>query len=339
MTEGSPSVLLGTILVAAAGIALLAGCAAAGSERRVELLRVDIPLGEPTWVPKNAMLAVSEDRKRVVRVDVGEATGSRAPVRSEKISDAGEGLALSPEEPGRAYLARPESGGISALDTDTLRVIDGYEVGGSPGYVTLDKQPEILFALSEDGSAVSSVDLETSETMPAVEVGGTPQTLVEAPEKGADPAFWASGPGGVAFYGGDPLERLVGKKIASKDIAVDDESSQRAYVTDGDRVVALEGDPQGFLRGKLEVVATHNLGGKVEQVASDELYVYAATRDRLVTMRRETLDPVDTVEFGPILVRKGVSPEGVSGIGTGTGADDVYLTFEGAPYMLSARKP
>lgn len=281
------------------GLALLGGCASVGSEQKAELLRMNVPLREPVWVPKEeVVLALSEDRRRVVRVDVSrDAPGSRAPVRSEEFEDVGENLALSPEEPGLAYLPRPESGRVSVLDTGSLRVVDGYDVGDLPTYVTLDVQSEILFALSEDGSEVFSVGLETPEKMPAVEVGGGTETMVEAPEKGLEPAFWISGPGGVAFYGGDPPERMVGERIEATDIAVDLTSSQRAYVAEADRVVALEGDPERFLEGKLEVVAARSLGEKVEHVTSDELHVFAAARSKLVAMRRESLEIVETVEF------------------------------------------
>lgn len=333
------SALLKMALVLTAALAVLAGCASAGSEQKVGLLRVDTPLREPLWVPeKEVVLALSEDRRQVVRVDVAEAKpGTRAPVRSEEIEDAGENLALSPEEPKRAYLPRPESGRISALDTDTLRVVDGYDLGDSPSYVMLDAQSEILFALSEDGSTVSGVEIETSEEVPTVKVRGGTETLVEAPEKGLDPAFWIASPDGVAFYGGDPPERLVSRPIEATDIAVDLTSSQRAYVAEADRIVALEGDPEHFLEGKLEIVATRSLDEEVEHVASDELHVFATTRSKLVAMRRETLETVETVEFGRLFEREGISPRGVSGITAGT--QDAYLTLEGEPYVLSVRKP
>ena len=261
------------------------------------------------------------------------------PVRAREIGDAGENLALSPEEPEKVYLPRPGVGEISALDTDSLREVESYDAGPSPSYVTVDVQSEILFALSESGSEVSGVGLEEPERVPAIEVGGSPEVLVEAPEKGLYPAFWVAGPGGVAYYAGDPPERLVGVPMEAGDIAVDLTSAQRAYVAEGDRVVALEGDPERFLEGKLEVVATRSLGDKVEHVASDELHVFAATKNRLVAMRRETLEPVETVEFGRHLEREGIRPAGISGITAGTGANDVYMTFEGKPYVLSVKKP
>ncbi len=192
------------------GLVLTAGCSAAGSEQRVRLLEVDVPLREPSWIPnEEALIAPSEDQRQVVRADVGAATpGSRVPVHSEEFEDLGENLAVSLEEPGLAYLPRPEAGEISTLDTGSLRVVDEREVGDSPGYVSLDVQTEVLFALSEDGSRVSAMEIEAPNDVPLIEVGGGSETLIEAPEKGLEPAFWTAGPGGVSYYHGDPPERL-----------------------------------------------------------------------------------------------------------------------------------
>jgi hypothetical protein len=286
---------------------------------------------------KKILLALSEDR-RLVRVNVAESKpGTRLPVRSVKLEDVGENLALSPEEPELAYLPRPESGRISALDTDSLRVMNSYDLGNSPTYVTLDVQSEVLFALSKDSSRVSGVGIETPKKVPAVDVGGDARKFLEAPEKGLDPAFWIAGQDGVAFFGGNPPERMAWKPMKAQDIAVDLTSSQRAYIAEADRVVALEGDPERLLEGNLEVMATRSLGETVECLTSDELYVFAATRDRLVAMRRETLESVDSVAFGPLLERESVRPANCSGMTVG--AEEVYLTLEGEPYMLSVEKP
>lgn len=328
-----------TLVALAVVLVLLAGCSSVGSEAKLELLRVNTPLREPVWVPKKeAVLALSEDGQRVVRVAVGETKpGSRAPVRSREFEDLGDNLTLSPEEPDLAYLPRPDSGRISALDTDGLRVVDNHDVGDTPSYVTLGAQSETLFALSEDGATVSGMGLETPERIPSVGVGGSTETLLESPEKGLDPAFWTAGPAGVAYYGGNPLKRLVEGPMESADVAVDLASSQRAYIAEGNRVVALEGDPEDFLGGRLEVMATRNVGERVERLASDELFVFAVTQDRLVAMRRETLKTVESVGLGRLLEREGVSSVSISGITVGT--EDVYLTLEEAPYVLSIKKP
>ena len=72
-------------LVLAAALGLLVGCApiggSAGAEPKAGLLRVDTPLREPVWVPEEqAVIALGEDRRQIVRVDVGgevEAPGCR----------------------------------------------------------------------------------------------------------------------------------------------------------------------------------------------------------------------------------------------------------------------
>ena len=204
MTSAGRHVL--ALVALATALVLLDGCASAGSEPRVGLLRVDAPLQEQVWVPeKEVVLALDEDRRQVVRVNVGEATlGARAPVRSVEFEDVGENLALSPEEPDMAYLPRPESGRISALGTDSLRVVDSYDVGDSPTYTALDVQSEVLFAISKDGSTVSGVGIETPEEIPAVEVGGGARTLLEAPERGLDPAFWIAGRAALRSTAGTP---------------------------------------------------------------------------------------------------------------------------------------
>ena len=319
---------------------VMGGCASAGAGQQGRLLKVEDPLTEPAWVPaQNALIAPSEDGRRVERIDLDNSEDGKAPVRSITLKDLGENVALNPREPGLAYIARPESGRITALDTDTLRVVRGYDTGGTPSYVTLDAQPELLFALSEDGTQVLGMDLATSRKLPALRVNGDPRTLAESPEKGFDPALWIAGSQGTAYYGGDPLQRMVRSPQEAEDIAVDTESAQRVYVAEGSRLTALEGDPQGQLEGDLEELASRDLGGKIEAVTSDALYVYAATKDRLVVMLRETLGTVETVDLEGEFERKGIHPAGISGITTGDSADGVYLTLEGEPYVMSIHKP
>jgi len=316
---------------------VVGGCGEAGAGQQARLLRVDDPLKEPTWVPNDALIAVSEDGRRVERVDFG-ASGS-GKMLSAELDDLGENLALNPREPGQAYIARPGSGRISELNTDTLRVVGGYGTGGEPSYVTVNAQPEILFALSEDGTEVLGVDLATSKELLSIHVEGDRKTLIEAPEKGFDPALWVAGSEGTTYYGGDPLESMAHSSQEAEEIAVDTESAQRIYLAEGSTLTALEGDPQGMLRGDLEVMASRDLGETVEAVTSDALYVYAATLDKLVVMRRETLETVETIDLASKYEQEGLDPTGISGITTGESSGGVYLTLEGEPYVMSIGKP
>ena len=53
------------------------GCGAAGAGQQVRLLRVGDPLKEPVWVPNDALIALSEDGRRVERIDFGASESSR----------------------------------------------------------------------------------------------------------------------------------------------------------------------------------------------------------------------------------------------------------------------
>jgi hypothetical protein len=86
-------------------------------------------------------------------------------------------------------------------------------------------------------------------------------------------------------------------------------------------------------------MASRDLGETVEAVSSDALYVYAATLDKLVVMRRETLETVETVDLASKYEQKGLDPTGISGISTGESSGGVYLTLEGEPYVVIISKP
>jgi hypothetical protein len=86
-------------------------------------------------------------------------------------------------------------------------------------------------------------------------------------------------------------------------------------------------------------MASRDLGETVEAVTSDALYVYAATKDRLVVMLRETLKTVEVVDLEDQLAHEGLHPTGISGITTGESAGGVYLTLQGEPYVMIISKP
>lgn len=347
MTSTVRSRVLGLVTLAVV-LGLLGSCAAvgepAGPAEKVELLKVDSPLREPVWVPgEGALLALGDEEPRVVLVgpeagtSAGEASEDSAVEASRELEGAG-AAALNVREPGRAYVSRPESGRISVLSTKELRELDSLEAGDSPERMTVDAASEILFALSADGSKVTGTDLESSEEIPATDVGGGEETLVESPEKGLYPAFWVAGPEGVAHYAGSPPERKVGLPIAASELVPDAASAQRAYVAGAGtgRVVAVEGDPAGLMEGELEVIAERRLGGEIEQLDADELFVYAATAEELVVMRRHDLQTVESVEYRRRLESDALKEASLSGLAAGE--ESVYMTLAAEPYVLSVEK-
>ena len=65
--------------------------------------------------------------------------------------------------------------------------------------------------------------------------------------------------------------------------------------------------------------------------------LYAATNEELVVLDSETLEIVETVEFGPIL--QGENLQGSKPDGLDVGEGTVYVTLEGEPYLLLVKKP
>lgn len=334
MTRGSSVAIL-----LAASLCILAGCAARGEpapQGGADITKVRTPLREPVWVTgKDVLLAMEEDKPRVVSLD--PASGKQ--LASQTFGSTGENVVANPDKPDRSYLPLSDSGRIAVLDTGSLRTVRSFEVGIPPSYASFAVQAETLFALSEDGSKVAGENLKTSRSIHATDVKGSRDTVMEAPEKGLDPAFWTASPDGVAFYGGSTPKRLVGLPLAAKDIAVDLESSQRAYVfaPGSSVVVAVEGDPARLLGGRLLVDKKKDVGAEIQRITCDETSVYVATRNRLVVLDREKLEPVETADFEHLLKRKDVGGTGISGITIGD--ENVYLTVAGEPYFLTLEKP
>lgn len=164
--------------------------------------------------------------------------------------------------------------------------------------------------------------------------------MLEAPEKGFYPSFWLANRDGVSFYHGEPspIKLLTDRRISVEDMALDLESSQRAYIAEAgsSRVVALEGDPEGLLEGRLLEVAAQDLGEQVEYVQAESTEVYAATRDKLFVMRREDLSVEETVDFREPLADEALKSAPVSGMAVGK--EKVYLTLEGQPYVVRPRE-
>ncbi|MDP9474337.1 MAG: hypothetical protein M3R38_01325 [Actinomycetota bacterium] len=344
--------------VSIAGLLLLlvgaAGCASVGAESfdargEVSLLRTDDPVREPTWVGhENVLLALAADEPEVVTLNPNAETpaadvpGEAAVVSREGLEDVGENAATYARKPGRVYLPQPALGRIAVMDVAGLTVEETLKVGDAPPFEAATQlNSDTLFTLSKDGSTVTAFDLEKGEVLDEVEVGAGEGGVLEAFEKAQNPSFWVAGSEGVFFYHGDPtpIRRLTGEGISANDIAVDHESSQRAYVAEAGtgRLVALEGDPEGLLEGELLEVAERDLEEDVRHVETTATEVYAATENKLFVLRREDLSVEETVDFRESLEDEALKSAPVSGMAVGE--ENVYLTLEGQPYVLSVDKP
>jgi hypothetical protein len=326
---------------------LLGGCggAPAQAQEEIVLLSVGAPLREPVWVDKpNVAIALRADEPRVVKFNAsagapGESTlGPGALESSEALEGAGENMALNHLKEDEVYLPQPDLGRVALVNTTDLREVRSFDLGRAPEWVAVHPGSQTLFVLSREGSTLSEVDLRDPKKTFSFNINAGAGTHIDASQRGLEPELWTWGPAGIAYYNGFPPERKVGMPVNAGAFAVDIETAQRAYVGEGDsgRVMAVEGDPQGILNGELRTVAEQDLGERSEHLEAEDLRVFAATQNKLVAMKRDSLDVLDTVEFRSFLDQQGLGDARVSGMAV-TG-DRVYLTLEGEPYILSLRK-
>lgn len=345
-----------TLLIAGLGLLLLllGGCGrGASAQEEIALLRLDGPLREPHWIKKQDFtLALREDRPRVVTFPAsagasGENTlGPGAITGSEDLGGTPESMAPNPGRAAEVYLPQPDLDRIVLMNTSDLRTVRGFEFDEPPQWAAVHPGSQTLFTLSEDGSTVSvldlddpgKLDLQEPGTPVDLEVGAGEGARIDAPERGLEPQFWLWGPDGISHYAGSPPELKVSMPINARAFAVDIDTAQRAYVGEGGsgRVVAVEGDAAGRLNGKLREVAEQELGETAEYLDTEDLWVAAATRDKLFQMRRDDLSVLATTDFRSFLEQRSLEDARISGMAITK--DRVYLTLEGEPYMLSIRK-
>lgn len=334
-----------------AGLALmLAGCgagsapAAEGSSERGAVATVDAPLRAPEWAEDESVIfALREDGRELVMLDPNESIdGTRSflvTLSDELEGVAGENLALERgRSPDFIYLPIPERDQVVVAENDDMLEARSFGAGESPvrvalGGTSIGSNAQTLYALSDDGRTVTVVDLEQpTEVAGEVDVGVSEDALIEA--SGED-GFWLAGPKGVVLYEGSTPERWGDLSLEAGALAVDAAAPQRAYAGDSasGRVVVVE-PGEG---GELQIVAEAELESPAEYLAAQEGRLYAATNEALVVLDSETLEIVETVEFGPIL--QGENLEGSKPSGLAVGEGTVYVTLEGEPYLLLVEKP
>jgi hypothetical protein len=334
-----------------AGLALtLAGCgagsvpAAEGSSERGEVATVDAPLHAPEWAEdEGVMFALREDGRELVMLNPNESVdGTRSflvTLSDELEGVAGENLALERgRSPDFIYLPIPERDRVVVAENDDMLEARRFGAGESPvrvalGGTSIGSNAQTLYALSDDGRTVTVVDLEQpTEVAAKVDVGASEDALIEA--SGED-GFWLAGPEGVALYEGSTPERWGELSLEAGALTVDASVPQRAYAGDSASGHVMLVEPgEG---GELQIAAEAELELPVEYLAAQEGRLYAATNEELVVLDSETLEIVETVEFGPIL--QGENLEGSKPSGLAVGEGTVYLTLEGEPYLLLVEKP
>lgn len=338
------AVLVGGLALTLAGCGVGSAPAAERFSERGAVATVDAPLRPPEWAEDEGMIfALREDGRELVMLDPDESVdGTRSffvTLSDELEGVAGENLALERgRSPDFIYLPIPERDRVVVAKNDDMLEARSFGAGESPvrvalGGTSIGSNAQTLYALSDDGRTVTVVDLEQpTEVAGEIDVGVSEDALIEA--SGED-GFWLAGPEGVVLYEGSTPERRGDLSLETGALAVDAAAAQRAYAGDSasGRIMVVE-PGEG---GELQIVAETELGSQAEYLAAQEGRLYAATNEALVVLDSETLEIVETVEFGPIL--QGENLEGSKPSGLAVGEETAYLTLEGEPYLLLVEKP
>ncbi len=303
----------------------------------VRLLDVAAPLSRPAWSTEHDELvgfAAEANGRHLVRVD--PETGET--LRSREAEDAGERFGLIPRPEERVALPLTGSDGIALLDGPSLEETDRVDGVPAPSRVTVEESAKTLFALSEDGTTVTGVDHESGAELFRIDVRGGPEAVVRAGDD-TDPSFWLVGPDGATYFrGAEPRPEGTHRvSLSPETFSSHDGASKSAYFAEegSRRVRHLEGDS----RGGLEVTRSNEVSETIEHVEAEpeeEHRVYAATADKLIGMKPDTLETIRTTDFRSTLERAGLGTATVSDITVGD--DHLYLALHDEPYVLKIRK-
>lgn len=307
-------------------------------EQSVFALEVKAPLRSPVLgSSEEEIFALRQDGSSLAKVDVGRGGFNPDVERPQAITSfqkiegrAGENLALEKgRRPDEIYVPVPGKDQVFVSEKDDLLEVNTFAVGDSPTRVALDRDSEVLFALSEGSSMVTVMDLVgEKEVVAEVRVDPDKDSLIEV---GIGEGFWVAGPGGVAFYEGRPFGSPAPLGLEATALAADASEPERAYAASSGRVVAVE--PKGS--ESLEVVTEAEVDGRVTHLAADEERLYAITPQSILVLDPESLETLSTVDFDRFLNRKTLERAEPSGLAVAQ--DNLYLTLEGVPFLLQIK--
>lgn len=329
--------LLGVALLALGG---LAACGPAElAQPEVKVIHVAAPMREPVWSDHaKALLGLTEQGSRVEKVDPDRHDRSSL---SAALPDVGANVVAGLPSQSRAYVPQPGLGRVAVLDVPTLRQIGTLQVGPAPNYLATDVGASILLALSRNGTRVTGTDLRDSTVVATQRVHAGSDAALVGPARERLVEFHLTGPNGIVHYqDGEQLGRLP---VPASDAAGDEWKVTRIYVAelDRDRVVALDSTRS---QDGLEVVGHADLGAPVSYVGADDFFVYALAGSKLVVLNANsfegfaggTMSIKKTIDLRPHLpaALRGASPSGLA-----VGADRVYVSYAGQPYIVGVAKP
>lgn len=329
----------GAALVGVLALALLAGCGrpAGTATPTVTALRVDAPMHLAVWSdPAHALIGVTDGGRLEKLVSAGGAS-SLSPQRFTDIGDD-----VAPGLPGQPvlYLPQPGSGQVAIIDPTDLRQTGTLSAGPRPSYVSTDVGANVLLALSDSGDTVTGVSIRHGDVVTSQHLAA-PADAVDGPERERLVEYHVTGESGIAHY--EDGERRGSLTLPTHAAVTDGAKATRLYVaeTGTDRLLAVDSRRSG---DGLEVVGSADLGTPVLSVGVDATRIYALTADRLVVLETRTYGgyPDGRIPVARTIDLRAALPPSARGAtlsGLAVGADRVYVTVAGAPYVLDVSKP
>lgn len=329
---------------------VLAGCSVPSSLPEsvpdVRAVRLDQPVYEPVWSRSNeALFALVDDVPAVAEIDP-QAKGPPGFTLSGRLAEVGENITTSPAGHGGVYVPQPGLDRIAILGLSDLRPRGKLHVGHGPSYVSVDSGSQTLLALSENGRTVTGVDLADGGMLPARTVPGGPLSEVEGPKRGRLIDYHVLGPQGIVHYKGAPggVHDTGRIQIPVSTSTGDKVKASRSYVAKLGSSELLAVDTKRGGSG-LEVVARGNVGAPIEELGTDEMRVFAATEDQLIVLESNSFagftdghfEVLKRIDYRGALPTEKLKHTPLSGLAVG--AERVYLTLDGEPYMVSVATP
>ncbi|WP_231986751.1 hypothetical protein [Mycobacterium sp. 852002-40037_SCH5390672] len=341
------ALLRGGVVGAVATASITSACSQPGTSLEsapdVELWQAAAPLHAPVWsYHMHALVALTDDH-RLAEVTAGD-RGNDAKTRFSAAVASGRNLQISQKDERVVFVPQPDHGRVAAVDLESLRQVSDFDAGPAPAYLAEDAGLRMLLALSADGKAVTPVDQYGYRKLPTATTNAGADTI-DGANRGREFDYHLYGPSGIRHFQGTsspPTQR----GSLSMDVAVsagDGTAVTRSYVAGHDDNTLRAVDSRRGGQG-MEVLASTQLPSPIRELGTDDTRIYAATDRQLVTLETASFTGFPDGRI-PVLrtidYRSGLPPAAQADrlSGMAIGPQRVYLTFAGAPYVVSIAKP
>jgi hypothetical protein len=309
----------------------------------VSVVTAGAALHDPVWsYRRNALVGLTDDNR------VGEITDPLSGHSTTRLSppmSPGRNLQISRKDDQHIFVPEPQRGKVAVLDLAMMRQVDEFDAGPAPAYLSEDGGMRLLLALSADGKSVTPVDEYGFRKLPTANLTGGPADAIDGANRGRDIEYHAYGPSGIRYYRGpsSPPEELGSMAMDVGPSAGDGTAVTRSYVARPDDDTLYVIDLRRAGKG-LKYRAATRLPSPIREIGSDDTRIYAATDNEVGALETNSFMRFehDVIPVLRITNYRSALPESQRSAplsGMAIGPHRVYLTFKGAPLVVSVAKP